>query len=54
MSRQGTTSDEVIDGEYGEMNESGVSPGFLEEVVDRLAQGLHPEQIYLFGSQARD
>ena len=39
--------------EYEEMNDSGVSPGFLEEVVDRLAQGLHPEQIYLFGSQAR-
>jgi predicted nucleotidyltransferase len=35
------------------MNEGNVSPEILEEVVDRLAQGLHPEQIYLFGSQAR-
>ena len=26
----------------------------LNEVVERLVQGLHPEQIYLFGSQARN
>jgi predicted nucleotidyltransferase len=26
----------------------------LEEIVDRLVQGMHPERIYLFGSQARD
>ena len=25
----------------------------LDEVVDRLVNGLHPERIYLFGSQAR-
>jgi predicted nucleotidyltransferase len=25
----------------------------LQEVIDRLARGLHPERIYLFGSQAR-
>lgn len=26
----------------------------LKEVVRRLAQGLYPDQIYLFGSQARE
>lgn len=31
-----------------------VSPQFLREIVDRLVRGLHPEQIYLFGSQARE
>ena len=25
----------------------------LDEVVNRLVRGLHPERIYLFGSQAR-
>ncbi len=40
--------------EYEEMNEDDVSSELLSEVVDRLAQGLHPEKIYLFGSQARD
>jgi predicted nucleotidyltransferase len=25
----------------------------LKGVVDRLVQGLHPDRIYLFGSQAR-
>jgi predicted nucleotidyltransferase len=35
------------------MNESDVSLELLKEVVDRLARGLHPEKIYLFGSQAR-
>ena len=30
------------------------SPETLKEVVDRLVKGLHPEQIYLFGSQVRD
>jgi predicted nucleotidyltransferase len=25
----------------------------LDEIVDRLVQGLRPERIYLFGSQAR-
>jgi predicted nucleotidyltransferase len=30
-----------------------VSPLVLEEIVARLVQGLHPERIYLFGSQAR-
>lgn len=29
------------------------SSEIVEEAVDRLKQGLHPEQIYLFGSQAR-
>ncbi len=28
-------------------------PGLLEEVVQRLAAGLNPLQIYLFGSRAR-
>jgi hypothetical protein len=36
------------------MDGFSVSPKLLKEVVDRLAQGLHPENIYLFGSQARD
>jgi predicted nucleotidyltransferase len=40
--------------EYREMNGSDVSSELLSEIVERLAQGLHPEQIYLFGSQARD
>jgi predicted nucleotidyltransferase len=40
--------------EYWEMNGSEVSPGLLKQVVDRLARGLHPEKIYLFGSQAWD
>lgn len=31
-----------------------VHTDILEEVVKRLVEGLHPEQIYLFGSQARD
>jgi predicted nucleotidyltransferase len=30
-----------------------VSPGLLKEIVDRLVRGLHPERVYLFGSQAR-
>jgi predicted nucleotidyltransferase len=30
-----------------------VSPELLKEIVNRLVQGLHPERIYLFGSQAR-
>ena len=30
-----------------------VYPEILEEVVDRLVQGLQPDRIYLFGSQAR-
>ena len=28
-------------------------PELLRGVVDRLVQGLHPDRIYLFGSQAR-
>ena len=32
---------------------SNVSPELLKEVVDRLVQGLCPERVYLFGSQAR-
>jgi predicted nucleotidyltransferase len=31
-----------------------VSTKLLQEIVDRLAQGLRPERIYLFGSRARD
>ncbi len=30
-----------------------ISPPALQEIVDRLVQGLQPERIYLFGSQAR-
>jgi predicted nucleotidyltransferase len=30
-----------------------MSPELLQEIVDRLVQGLHPERIYLFGSWAR-
>jgi len=30
-----------------------VSTDLLQEIVDRLAQGLRPERIYLFGSRAR-
>ena len=30
-----------------------VSPELLQEIVDRLVQGLHLERIYLFGSQGR-
>ncbi|TEU17553.1 MAG: nucleotidyltransferase domain-containing protein [Anaerolineales bacterium] len=30
-----------------------VSPELLQEIVDRLVEGLRPEQIYLFGSWAR-
>ena len=30
-----------------------LSPELLRGVVDRLVQGLHPDRIYLFGSQAR-
>jgi predicted nucleotidyltransferase len=33
---------------------SNVSPELLKEIVDRLVQGLRPERVYLFGSQARD
>ncbi len=29
-------------------------PELIKEIVGRLAQGLHPERIYLFGSRARD
>jgi len=25
----------------------------LKDMIDRLVEGLHPEQVYLFGSQAR-
>lgn len=32
---------------------AGVSSETLEEIVDRLVEGLHPERIYLFGSRAR-
>lgn len=32
---------------------ANVGPGLLKEIVDRLAQGLHPDRIYLFGSRAR-
>ncbi len=32
---------------------TGVSPELLQEIVDRLVRGLHPERIYLFGSQGR-
>ena len=32
---------------------SNVPPELLKGVVDRLVQGLHPDRIYLFGSQAR-
>ncbi len=35
------------------MNENDASSELLSEIVARLAKGLHPEQIYLFGSQAR-
>jgi len=31
-----------------------VSPELLQEIVDRVVHGLHPERIYLFGSRARD
>jgi predicted nucleotidyltransferase len=31
-----------------------VATELLQEIVDRLAQGLQPERIYLFGSRARD
>jgi predicted nucleotidyltransferase len=54
VSRQDPTSDELNRDKRQAMNEGNVSPGILEEIVDRLAQGLHPEQIYLFGSQTRD
>ena len=30
-----------------------VSSESLKGIVDRLVQGLHPDRIYLFGSQAR-
>ena len=33
---------------------SDVSPELLKEIVNRLVQGLRPERVYLFGSQARD
>ncbi len=32
---------------------SNVPSELLKGVVDRLVQGLHPDRIYLFGSQAR-
>ncbi|MBS1253405.1 MAG: hypothetical protein MAG451_02454 [Anaerolineales bacterium] len=32
---------------------TSVRSSVLEETVNRLVQGLHPERIYLFGSQAR-
>jgi len=31
-----------------------MAPELIKEIVGRLAQGLHPERIYLFGSRARD
>lgn len=31
-----------------------VQQALLQEIVDRLIEGLHPEKIYLFGSQARE
>ena len=35
------------------MAKSAIPLEVLDEVVDRLVNGLHPERIYLFGSQAR-
>ena len=35
------------------MAEATTPSEILDEVVDRLVNGLHPERIYLFGSQAR-
>jgi len=35
------------------MAKSAIPSEVLDEVVDRLVNGLHPERIYLFGSQAR-
>ena len=35
------------------MAETTTHSEILDEVVDRLVNGLHPERIYLFGSQAR-
>ena len=32
---------------------ANMSPELLKRVVDRLVQGLHPDRIYMFGSQAR-
>ena len=31
-----------------------VSSELLQEIVERLARGLQPERIYLFGSRARE
>lgn len=36
------------------MAKATISTDLLQEIVDRLAQGLQPERIYLFGSRARD
>jgi predicted nucleotidyltransferase len=35
------------------MAKSAIPSEVLDEVVDRLVSGLHPERIYLFGSHAR-
>jgi len=33
--------------------ENILSPKILDQIVERLVEGLHPDRIYLFGSQAR-
>ena len=35
------------------MSDTFLASKALEQIVDRLVDGLHPDQIYLFGSQAR-
>ena len=32
---------------------ANMSPESLQTIVNRLVQGLHPDRIYLFGSQAQ-
>lgn len=34
------------------MSQTALSRDVLEEIIERLARGLRPERIYLFGSQA--
>jgi predicted nucleotidyltransferase len=35
------------------MSDTFLGSRALDQIIDRLVDGLHPDQIYLFGSQAR-
>jgi predicted nucleotidyltransferase len=45
-------SDSTIRGEKSKVNRAPVSDGALDEIVQRLVEGLGPDKIILFGSRA--